>query len=219
MIKDYVFNKTKNMKRAAALLIIAIVLLWLGLSKFYSLTPREFVIQSGRVIGTKILSHIYHDDIKFVENTTKGYYVGNKELLKTPTLKSWKNIEKKIKGFYLVNYVLPENNMPAIPFVYEDPNAIFLSEFRNQFKLFEIVKGIDDEYEAMLKIGAWVGTRWDHGTDNVPGGNKLCDPVAVVMAGENGNKFWCEIAAKLMVLTATSLGWAAETRNRIREWI
>ena len=54
--------------------------------------------------------------------------------------------------------------------------------------------------------GAWLGTRWDHGTDRVPGGPLVCDPVKVISAGEKGAKFWCEIAARTAVDAATAVG-------------
>jgi hypothetical protein len=52
-----------------------------------------------------------------------------------------------------------------------------------------------------------VGSRWDHGTDIVPGGNQVCNPSAVVESGMNGARYWCEIAARTSVQAAAALGW------------
>ena len=79
------------------------------------------------------------------------------------------------------------------------------------------MKGSKDEYDAMLKLGAWVGTRWDHGTDEVPGGTQVCDPSAVVAAGTKGAKFWCEIAARTLAHAADSLGWPSRVITGSRD--
>ncbi|MGO9019944.1 MAG: hypothetical protein ACLQVJ_16535 [Syntrophobacteraceae bacterium] len=84
-----------------------------------------------------------------------------------------------------------------------------LAEFRKKYSLDRIISGPGDEYDAMLRLGAWLGTRWDHGVSRVPGGPLVCDPAKVILAGENGSKFWCEIAARTAVEAATAVGWTA----------
>jgi hypothetical protein len=61
----------------------------------------------------------------------------------------------------------------------------------------------------MLKIGAWIGAQWDHGFDDLPGDRYLLELSDVIEAGQNGKKYWCEIAAKITVQIASAMGWPA----------
>ncbi|MGH9906455.1 MAG: hypothetical protein ACRD8U_12845, partial [Pyrinomonadaceae bacterium] len=70
---------------------------------------------------------------------------------------------------------------------------------------------------AMLRLGGWLGTRWDHGTDEVPGGSLVCDPSTIVNAGERGARYWCEIAARTTIEAATALGWPARLLTASRD--
>jgi hypothetical protein len=106
------------------------------------------------------------------------------------------------------NYVgrVPET---IIPFVFERADAPHLVAFRNKYELGKVIEGPGGEYDAMLRLAAWVGSQYQHGTDPVPGGNYVCDSVAVIEAGRRGASFWCEIAARTMAHAAAAVGWPA----------
>jgi hypothetical protein len=99
------------------------------------------------------------------------------------------------------------SNAPV--FVPERPDAPHLQALRKRYDLDAVIAQASSEYDAQLKLAAWVGTRFEHGTDEVPGGRQVCDPVAVFQAGQNGARFWCEIAAYSMIHAATAVGWPA----------
>ncbi len=94
-------------------------------------------------------------------------------------------------------------------FVPERPDAPHLQALRKHYDLDAMIAQAPSEYDAQLKLAAWVGTRFEHGTDEVPGGRQVCDPVAVFQAGQNGARFWCEVAAYSMIHAATAVGWPA----------
>ena len=94
-------------------------------------------------------------------------------------------------------------------FVFEDPEAPHLVSLRAHYKLDEIVNGARSEYDAQLKLAAWVGTRFEHGSDPPPGGRRACNPVALIEAGQRGARYWCEVAAYTMIHAAQAMGWPA----------
>lgn len=111
-----------------------------------------------------------------------------------------------------VTLLTTDQDIPAkenAPFVYESPNAAYLAVFRTAYNLDGVLAGAADEYQAMLRLARWVGTRWDHGQDPVPGGSAAFAVGDTVRAGENGARFWCEIAAKALVQAAAAMGWPA----------
>ena len=102
------------------------------------------------------------------------------------------------------------STQPNTPvFVPERPDAPHLQALRKRYDLDAVIAQASSEYDAQLKLAAWVGTRFEHGTDEVPGGRQVCDPVAVFQAGQNGARFWCEIAAYSMIHAASAVGWPA----------
>jgi hypothetical protein len=104
-----------------------------------------------------------------------------------------------------------------VPFVFESPDAPHLVALRKRFDLESVVAGTGSEYDAQIRLATWVGTRFEHGTDLVPGGRQVCDPVAVIEAGQKGSKFWCEIAARTMMQAATAVGWPSRVITASRD--
>lgn len=184
----------------------------------YSLSPVALIEQSGRVAAARVLSVVYRGDMEYVEEATGRYYRGRATAApEESTDESWRRIERAVPGLSVIGGREENRDVPSVPFVYESPDAAYLGVFRTTHRLDAIVEGAPDEYEAMLRLARWVGTRWDHGTDEVPGGNQVCDPSAVVRAGEGGSRFWCEIAARTMVHAATALGWQARVVTASRD--
>jgi hypothetical protein len=109
---------------------------------------------------------------------------------------------------------LPEK---ILPFVFESPDEPHLIALRKSFDLDSVVAGPGGEYDAQLRLAKWIGTRFEHGVDEVPGGRQVCDPVAVIEAGQKGSRFWCEIAARTMMQAATAVGWPARVITASRD--
>jgi hypothetical protein len=114
-------------------------------------------------------------------------------------------------------YYVGELPDTIVPFVFESPDAPHLVALRKRFNLNSIVAGPGGEYDAQMRLATWIGTRFEHGVDEVPGGRQVCDPVGVIEAGQKGARFWCEIAAKVMIQAATAVGWPARVITASRD--
>jgi hypothetical protein len=187
------------------------------LANLFGLGPFTFLVNTARVFAAPVFASIYNDDLKAVKAIIETYRVGDKRLLSFSPLESWKNIEAKLPGFRFLGANEGSEIGLEIPFVYERMDSSNLAEFREKCSLDRIIGGPGDEYDAMLQLGAWLGTRWDHGMDRVPGGAWVCDPARVILAGEIGSRFWCEIAARTAVRAATAVGWTARLLTASRD--
>lgn len=208
------------LKRLRNLALAAVITLSTGIafgSFRYSLSPVAFVEQAVRVIAASVLAVAYRADMDYVEQAMRTYRVGAKPVSRQKVEERWRRLEAAVPGLK----VLPEHeeygDTSTVPFIYESPDAEYLQELKRQHGLDALVGAAPDEYGAMARLARWVGTRWDHGTDAVPGGNQVCNPSAVVRAGERGAKFWCEIAARTMVHAATAVGWQARLITASRD--
>jgi hypothetical protein len=203
----------KGLFRAALVLAFVLVVSWVGLAHLYSLSPTAFAEQAARVIAAPLLAEIYRDDLKHVDNVTRRYWVGYFDASGRPPVETWTEIARQTSGMVLVDADTAQQARKRIPFVYESAGAEYLRAFRSKYRLDDIIAGASDEYGAMLRLGNWMGTRWDHGLDQVPG----CNVAAVVESGEHGAKYWCEIAAHTTVQAATSLSWPARLITASRD--
>lgn len=186
-----------------------LVALWIGVSVYFRLTPIGLINNGIRVAASPIFAQLYNEDQKNVAALCKRNWCGITALALSSPLENWQRIESKLVGFKFAGGNGSEEIIKDIPFVYESMNAPHLVEFRNLYRLNELVANIPDEYTAMLQLGAWVGSLWDHGISPVPGGTQTFNPVDVIQAGRDGSKFWCEIAAKMTVHAATAVGWTS----------
>jgi len=183
----------------------------------WSLSPRGLLKQCTRVFVTPVLAWVYRADAEDVERRTRAYWVGRDAAPAGPASESWKRVRLQHPGLTVHGSDPLPWPRQSIPFVYEVPDRDFLRGLRARYRLDEIVGAALEEYPAMLRLGAWLGTRWDHGVDKVPGSHLLCDPIAVIAAGEQGSKYWCEIAAKTTVQAASALGWHARLVTASRD--
>jgi len=186
-------------------------------SLLWALSPRDLLRQCGRVMVTPLLAWVYRADARDVERRTRAYWVGRATAPVAPPDESWRCIGRQVPGLEIQGSDPLPWPRQSIPFIYEVPDRDFLCQLRSSYRLQEVIGGSEDEYLAMLRLGAWLGTRWDHGVDKVPGTNLVCDPTAVIAAGEGGAKYWCEIAAKTTVQAATALGWLARLVTASRD--
>lgn len=182
-----------------------------------SFSPGAFLNRCARVAAGRLFAYLYRADTKEALEIVKSYAIGAPELVSSSARASWSALVQTLPGFRLIENLGSREHAGAIPFVYQKPDAEYLRIFRARYDLEKIIEGARDEYDAMLRLGGWLGTKWDHGTDEVPGGNRVCNPAAVIEAGERGAKYWCEIAAKTAVQAATALGWPARLTTASRD--
>lgn len=202
-------SRPKKLGIAALLLLAVAAGAWLQAAAVYRLAPTAFLGQLTRVIAAPVFAEIYRGDLRREAAITSGYLIGDRAVSAERPLASWTALQGEVPGLQ-VQYVGPDNaGLPEVPFVYESTDLPYLRELRARYHFDEIVRGARDEYQAMLALGAWVGTRWDHGTDPLTGTRQVCDPIAVIEAGRQGEKYWCQIAAVTMVHAATAMGWQA----------
>lgn len=219
MALDRARGKFSGVCRARTIVVLVLGLLigWIGMSGSYSLSPGNFLNRCARVLAGPLLAILYRADSEKVQEIVKGYAIGAPELAYSSSRDSWVELQHTVPGFRLIETLESSEHPNAIPFVYQRSDADYLRSFRARFGLDKIIEGALDEYDAMLRLGGWLGARWDHGTDEVPGGNLVCNPAAVIEAGERGAKYWCEIAAKTAVQAATALGWTARLTTASRD--
>lgn len=187
-----------------------------SLARHYSLSPLQFAEQAARVTGTPILGVLYRGDLDEVERVTGSYRIGGASPASS-WKDSWTRATDEVRGLRILELPDAPEWPRETPFVYESADAGYLRSFRQRYQLDRLVATAASEYEAMLHLGAWVGSRWDHGDDALVGTEQMCDPSAVVAAGMQGAKYWCEVAARTLVHAATAVGWQARVMTASRD--
>jgi len=192
---------------AAVLLMLCVGLLFLGYryqTKLWDL-PRLL----GKKLATPVLERIYADDATKARAISASYFHGAERLQEDAPLESWRRMGQRGR----LELLEGSRNEPLerrAPFVFESPGAGYLGEMMQRYRLRQLVARGGSEYDSMLALFGWIGTRWDHGADPVPdGGLPFCRPAEVIAAGEQGARFWCEVCARVTVQAATALGWPA----------
>lgn len=170
----------------------------------------------ARIFVSRIFRYVHHGDIRDRQSLVRRHWVPDVPH-PVPTQQELDHWKQALPGFDASGPYSGLAEAAEIPFVYEKTDAPHLERFRNAFSFPSIVAGAKEEYEAMLKLATWLGSRWDHGVAPVPGGTVLIDLVGVVEAGMKGNKYWCEIAAKTAVQAFASMGWPARLITSSRD--
>lgn len=187
----------------------------------YRIPIRRIPEQLARVIAAPILDTWYAEDLEVADTLHEPYAHGR--LYQADCKDAWRTFSEENHAVLTDVAVACRSAPPCdIPFVHERLDDETIVRFRETYHLRDLVLEGIDEYEAMLAVGAWVGTRWDHGSDPISGGSKRFDPSVAVATGEAGARYWCEIAARTMVHAATALGWSARTASTSRdgyEWL
>lgn len=201
-------NPRSNRRRWTRLLVGALVASacsCITLSWHYGMSPLRAPEQLMRVVAAPVFAWWYRDDASKAAELREHYQIGCRPEFDP---ESWR--KPAVRGSEWFEFDYQEASLDSLPqFVFESPNAPHIRRLRAEFGIPSIVRGARDEYDAMLKLGAWVGTRWHHGSDTVPGGSKEFDPTELIQRGAAGASYWCEIAARTMVHAATAVGWDA----------
>ena len=205
-----VFNTSKQKKSRLVITLIIFFFLSVVLSIYYRLTPLALLNASSRILADHILLYTHEDELIESKRIVGSYYIGITETNLTPQ-GSWEKLEVENYCFKLLKYSSKFEIRKDIPFVYIKPNVPPLLRLKREYHLNDIVKSGKNEFDKMLLLAKWLGTRWDHGTDSPPGIPKTrsFSPLEVIKAGEHGKKFWCDIAAETAILAAAAMGWPA----------
>lgn len=180
--------------RIISVIIITFGVLTLWASSYYRLPPIATIETSVKQLATHMLRYFYSGDLQYNQKKLMTYWVGSPKLI-AAILK----------------------NTTDSQFIYEELDESYLQALRHKFSLLDFLKSGSNEYENQLKLLAWLGTRWDHGTSPVNGGKERLNPLELILEGENGAKYWCEIASIITVETATALGWPARQLSLSRD--
>lgn len=203
-IKSFASRK----KKALLLWVVALLVgANLVLAQFFSLDPFALDKMLLRLALNRVFDIAYRADLDYVEVVQKSYlrgYVQGGE-----PAERWKKLAQQDGRLTLIRYNAATSLPQQVPFVYQTPGQPYLVSLREKYRLKELSEGAGDEYGEMLLVFRWLGTRWDHGADAVPGGTRQLNPALVIEGGARGGKYWCEIAAKVTVEVASALGWPA----------
>jgi len=202
------WNSRKKLS-AALLTVLGIMAATLSVSLFYSVEPVKLPLVAVKTIGAPLLAHVYRQDAERVRQAVELYYVGAAECANIEPSTSWNNLVSRSGMLTVVDGNGLQPIQKEVPFVYDSPETLQLRELSAKYRLGAYLRPGTSEYGQMLALAAWVGSRWDHGVDPAPGDGGVSKPADVVAAGERGAKFWCEIAARVTVQAATSVGWPA----------
>jgi hypothetical protein len=174
----------------------------------YSLPPARALTEGARVAAADLLAFAYSRDLATAAERRQGYLHGRAAAEALPPHR-WAELAQGIPGLTLRAEREPGPRLVAPAFVYESADAPQARALRERYGLDRLVAGAPTEYDAILRLANWVGTRFDHGIEEPPGGWKACDPVAIVESGAAGGRYWCEVAAATMVQAATAAGFPA----------
>lgn len=170
-------------------------------SLYYRVRPLHLPYLMVKQVAAPLLSCLYQRDSVVVARRCAQYVHGVREVR---AAESWHS-----NGEITVRRVAASGaSPPDVPFVYESPDAEYLREVVLRYHLEKVVSRQRGEYQQMLAVFRWIGTRWDHGEDKVPGGG-YGRPAEIIAAGEGGARFWCDVCARVTVQVATALGWPA----------
>jgi hypothetical protein len=171
--------------------------------------------QGIRVVAAPLCARVYHKDIASTAAMVRRYWRPELPSIDSLVLSTDVDGPTPSRGG-CAGELSQFHTLSKVNFVYDDPNAEHLKRLRERFALPSLIAGAADEYHAMLTIGGWLGSRWDHGTDAMPGGTARVDAVHAIEQGMQGKKFWCEIAAKVAVQVFSALGWPARLATASR---
>jgi Transglutaminase-like superfamily len=197
-------------RRARSLLGLAAAFLAadLGGAWYYSLYPWEFAEDAARVVGSAAFSAVYASDRVEQRARVANFYVGDS----AEAALDWSSIP----GLAVLDSSSAAAALPEVPFVYESPDAAALARLREQYDLPAVTRGASTEYEAQIALGRWVGTRFIHREKRLP---HTFDPIDLLQRAARGNGYNCEVAARLTVHAATSLGWPARLATASRRGV
>lgn len=165
----------------------------------------------ARIVAARFCAVVYRADAVRTAALVRHYWIGK------PDLDEGICPMEGLPGARLEQNASQLKIAARVPFVYDHPDAPHLKRLRERFDLGSLVTGAPSEYAAMLKLGEWLGARWDHGTDDHLSRAGAIDAVFAIQRGMEGAKFWCEIGAKVAVQAFSAMGWPARLITASRD--
>ncbi len=92
------------------------------------------------------------------------------------------------------------------PLVYHSPDDPGPAQLRAEYELDDIIGGIEDEFEQVTALAAWVNNRWSHSGTNMPSSS---NPLVILREADEGANFRCVEYSVVMVGAAQSMGMPA----------
>ena len=108
-----------------------------------------------------------------------------------------------------------EAGVAANPLLYHSPDDPEPALLRAEYRLDDVIGGIDDEFERLAALAGWVNSRWSHSSSNTP---SSWNPLVILSEAEEGASFRCVEYSLVMVGAAQAMGMPArmvglKTRN------
>jgi len=208
------FHRANSRASRIFLLTVSSILTCIGVIFFiatvvYHVPPMMAPQQMVRSIATPILSKVYQSDLEQISQLTSRYWIGPPAADIRRAAVDWNKLAASSRGLSDLTNVTGPYPDKSVPFVLESYDTSYISGFKSAFQLESLVASEETEFQALLRIAAWVGEQIQHGTDPVPGGVSTFDPTEIVRLARSGRKFWCEIAARTLIHALTALGWCA----------
>lgn len=175
----------------------------------YRMGPRQSILSLARTAANNGLRLVHSSDLDGMREKAREYWRGPKELSLVGTLGSWTAPATPENGLAAIRSVKVTGlaNPAFLPdMVLEKPSEPNLSRFRAVLGLDTLLAGAVTDYEAARRLASWLGSQWDHGTDEVPGGLRPIQADRVIAAGRAGSRFWCEIASNALVELSSAVG-------------
>jgi len=185
------------------------------------MSPRGTLLRHGRACGRILAGSfykwVYASDAKAARSLVRGYWLGEPRGSRAER-SALDSLRLRAPGLECSGYMDGLERAEEIPFVFERPDTPALIRLREAFGLEKIASGPGGEYQAILRLGEWLGSRWDHGTDEVAGGlGGDLDAAETIRLGMQGKRYWCEVAARVAVQAFASLGWPARLATASRD--
>jgi hypothetical protein len=202
--------RVRSKKLTAAVVCLVLCGAAAGVAKVHYHLP--FAAAPGavaRVAGTPILGRFLQRDLADAAALRQRVLAGEAETLAASAAESWTRPAMVAAGVTLAAPIDLDRLQLDVPFVYESEHAPYLRDLVATAHLREAIAGAPTEYDAMLRLGGWLGRRFDHGADALGRRQEFIPPTDVLAMASAGKKFWCEVAARLTVHAATALGWQA----------
>jgi len=102
------------------------------------------------------------------------------------------------------------NHVPlraAYKFDYQPFNNEKLKLLSKRYRLFHLVKGMNNDFDKLIVLRNWVKTKWAHG--NPQGVDYNFNALDILERAERGERFWCSEYATVFVQCALSIGYQA----------
>jgi hypothetical protein len=119
---------------------------------------------------------------------------------------TWKNLEAahawRITESSVDNKPIAKSRLSYAWQDYDNRRAV---EFRQRFKLDELIAGAPSDWEAILRLRNWASTHIRPGNPSVGS----ADPFHILAAVEAGGTFWCTYYAYLFVAACGAVGFSA----------